>query len=477
MQEFRKGRYHAAIDIADVVLKEDRKNPDALNIIGKANFNLRRLQEAARAFDAFLRLQPENIQVRLLLGQIQLQRGKYGPALVQYDRILKHDPGNIDAVQGKAVVYNRQKKDDKLEACLRPFLDAPVPDDRIVYAYAQMLERNKRYDEALTWLDRPYGTTAPPETIHARNLILLKGRILEKLERYADAFAAFETGQQLLVNEYPYNPDHYSSGIDQLIDAFSNATLERIPVATTDIDLPVFIVGMPRTGSTLVERIIAAHPAAFGGDELPFLYEVLHDMGMVIASSHAYPQCVTDLKLHHVNDLGRNYARRLQTLQPKARRITDKMLNNYEHIGILSRILPRARIIHVQRNPLDSCLSMYSLAMTPQVHRYLGRLEWIGRRYRDYQRLMRHWTTVLPDAVLTVQYEDLVADQETWSRRIIEHVGLPWDDRCLAFHAQQAEALTFSREQVTQPIYRTSVNRAEHFGSLLDPLRKVLERA
>jgi tetratricopeptide (TPR) repeat protein len=472
-KHLQQQQFLPAIDLCTYVLERDKRNYNALQILGRSYFGLRRYDDAAKALEQAARIRTGDAMTHVLLGQIGTVRNKYPQALRSFDKALKLDPTNEAAIVGKAWVYDRQAQDDKLAAYLEPLMQGDDVHDGLLIAKANLLERAGRIDAAIDLLFTHARDESIPDTSYARKLLLQRGALCEKAGRFEDAMQSYIAGQQC-AQTTPYVPEHEQRKIDHLIDVFSADNLARIPAADTQIQLPVFIIGMPRTGSTLIARIISAHPDAVDADEIALLGDVISDMTFTIGSSLPYPDCMLDLERGDVNKLGRMYADQLRGYGRRARRITDKMLNNYERVGVISRILPDARIIDCRRDPLDCCLSIFAQAFPPGLHPYQATMESLGFQFRQYQRLMDHWHDVLPDAFLTVQYEDLVADQETWSRRIIEYIGLPWDDRCLDFHKQKQEARTASRTQVTKPMYTSSVKRSERFGDLIDPLRRAL---
>jgi Sulfotransferase family len=221
----------------------------------------------------------------------------------------------------------------------------------------------------------------------------------------------------------------------------------------------VFIVGMPRSGTSLVEQILASHPAVHGAGELPDFDRLATTATVANPAIALFPECIGRLTPAQLTAVGERYLARLRALAPEAQRVTDKMPINFRHLGLIRLALPQARIIHVRRDPVDTCLSCYSiLFMGNQPHAYeLGEL---GRYYHSYQRLMAHWRTVLPpDAMLEVDYEDVVADLEGQARRMVAYCGLDWDAACLSFHRTQRPVRTASAVQVRQPIYRDAIGR------------------
>jgi hypothetical protein len=254
---------------------------------------------------------------------------------------------------------------------------------------------------------------------------------------------------------------------------FTAETLQAMPRPSEPSPQPVFIAGMPRSGTTLIEQIIDAHPGAFGAGEILDLPLLLSDLNIRIGSTLTYPECVRDMDSDDVNDLAREYLGRLGHYAPNAARICNKDLGNYLHLGLIAAVWPEARVIHSRREPLDTCLSCYVQKFAPGAHDYSADLRHLGMAYNDYLALMDHWRRIgVP--MLEVDYEDLVENQEAVSRKIIEYCGLPWDDRCLRFHESGRQVITLSREQVKRSMYSTSVGRHRNFAKQLGPLAEVL---
>ena len=266
----------------------------------------------------------------------------------------------------------------------------------------------------------------------------------------------------------------------------------RPPAAEAD-PTPVFIVGMPRSGTTLVEQCLAAHPAVHGAGELSAVLrlatEAAADAGTranllgtgvmsMKASSHSgaavpYPECVHALPAARIAALGKRYLDHLRTLAPKAARVTDKLPGNYLHLGFIATILPGAKIIHCRRDPLDNGISLYFTDFMVG-HEYSNDLHAIGRQIRGMRALMAHWEAVLAGRLLTLDYEALVADPEPLTRAMVSHVGLEWDDACLRPHEVARTVRTASAWQVRQPVYRRSAGRAQGYKRFLGPLREAL---
>jgi hypothetical protein len=272
----------------------------------------------------------------------------------------------------------------------------------------------------------------------------------------------------------PFDANGWPELTDQLLEACSPQRFAQLPRSTNDSQLPVFIVAIPRSGSTLIETIIDAHPDAHGAGEFEATHFLIEPISLEIGSNLPSPACVEDIDQNDVDGLSRTYLDCPTAQNPDARRITDKYLVNYRHLGLLVAPFPAGRIIHCRRHPLDICLSCYAMALMPHTHPFASDRRDLGVVYSDYERVMHRWRDVPGIPTLEVPYGALVADQESWSRRIIEFCGLDWDDRCLRFHEGARVAQTASFDQVTKPVYTGSVARYRGFEPHLGPLKEVL---
>jgi len=238
-------------------------------------------------------------------------------------------------------------------------------------------------------------------------------------------------------------------------------------VRTNTSSRPIFIVGMPRSGTSLAEQILASHPQVFGAGELPYWKTASLRVGTAALQNGS---CEAVLR-----QLADEYLRLLTDLSPDAARVVDKMPGNFAHLGMIHAALPSARIIHMRRNPIDTCLSIY-FQNFHIAHSYANDLADLAHYYHQYLRLMEHWRSVLPqEVILEVPYEALVDDQETWSRNMVDFVGLPWDAACVDFHQTNRNVSTFSKWQVRQKISRASVERWRNYEPFVGPLVQLSE--
>jgi Flp pilus assembly protein TadD len=291
----------------------------------------------------------------------------------------------------------------------------------------------------------------------------------EKQGEYDASFAAYIRGNDLRREIYkqqgrPFNAQTYIAQINALATAFTPPVFEKVRGMGVTSERPVFVVGMVRSGTTLVEQILSSHPQVHGCGEL-------RDIDLL--APHFYPACAKGITPTMIRQMADHYLKKLTHLAgTEPARVVDKMPRNFLHLGMITVLFPNAHVIHCRRDPLDTCISAF--VQNFQHVSYGTRLEDIGLYYREYARLMEHWRKVLPKKMYEVQYEELVADQERISRELIDFVGLKWDNRVLAFHKNPRSVKTVSRLQVRQPIYNRSVARWKRFEKYLQPLHDAL---
>ncbi len=296
----------------------------------------------------------------------------------------------------------------------------------------------------------------------------------------ATAIAHYRRGNALKARQRPFDAAGHTAWSERLIEFFDRDffTARHNPLAGrhsgSDSQLPVFIVGMPRCGSTLVEQILASHPSVAGAGELEDMRTLLRRLPELLGSDQVFPDCAAQLDGSRAQALADEYLAARRRQAPAAARVCDKMLGNYARLGLIALLFPRARVIHCRRDPLDTCLSCYCQHFE-HGHRYSYDLRHLGVAYRNYQRLMAHWRQVLPMPLLEIDYEALVADQETVTRRLLDFLGLDWDARCLRFHEQRRGVHTASAWQVRQPLYNTAVGRWRNWRDQLQPLIEALD--
>jgi len=462
--------------------------------------------EALRELAEVLRFAPKHAKTLTLVGRIQAKRGAYDLAEQACVLALKQEPKNADALTALAQIKHDTDNFDAAIALAGKALEFEPDHAEAHNFYGVALKSVGRLDEAREHIlkaielnENMFGAYANLNdlvTFDADHPLYKKiGELLDADGRdternlplhYAYANALDDVGQHEAALE------HYISGgrlrraqlnyvesetfdfFDRIRDTFTAELLANPPLAGNQSERPVFIVGMPRSGSTLVEQIVSAHPQIHGAGEVKYLSKHMHLLRDRFPSLPRYPEIVGAMNQAQFTALANGYLDSLGQGAGEAARVTDKLLTNYFFVGLIHMLFPQAKIINTVRNPLDNCLSAFTkLFKDDMPHSYdLGEL---GRYYRKYADLMDHWHQVLPAGVLTtVVYEDVVKDTEKAARELIEFIRLPWDASCLTFHDSTRPVKTASVAQVRRPIYSTAIDRYAKYGSGLDPLREAL---
>ena len=471
-QSFEARDFTQAEQLSRKLLKQNKRDHNALQILGSCAYAKGSYEEAVEYLKRCIALQPRDPLYLCHLALVRTAQGQPDEAVACYDRALKVTPDFPIAIGGKAVTLENAGDSEAAIALLQPYIKDGSEDPSMALAYAKLQYDAGEYSDAIE-IVRRHTTNEKTDPVLRRDLLFILGKTYEKAKRIDEAFEAFQ--QANTVRALPCDPNELAQQIESLIKIYSSAKLTNYPRAATESELPVFIVGMPRSGSTLTEKIIASHPQVHGAGEITAFGDIPFSMMYDLGSYEPYPQCMTDLTQEWADRFAAKYLEHINDLQRGAVRVVDKMLSNYKHLGLISLLLPRARIIHTKRNALDNCWSCFAENLSPVKHRYASDLRNLGLIYRQYEQLMAHWREVLDIQFMEVQYEEMVADQEGVSRKVIEFLNLPWDDRCLRFYESSGQrAPTLSYQQVRQPIYKSAIRRHERYGALLDPLREAL---
>jgi tetratricopeptide (TPR) repeat protein len=410
-------------------------------------------------------------------------QGKMAEARALYEESMNLDPNILPTVLGWA----RMEETDRDFARADTLLDraeALSPGNLSVLLHRAVVRgRTKDYDTALSILN-DIEQRNPAEGL-GTNELLEKGRLLDKMGRYDEAFAAFVDGKRKNVEQsgVVYLADHASQLVERLKAFFSASRLRIVPRAKPieKGPQPLFIVGFPRSGTTMVEQTLSAHPKISAGDELPFVNDITHVMPRMLNSPLAYPEALADLwmgdqreGLDNLRDYYLQRARQLDIVQPGSTWFTDKMPLNETHLGLIGLMFPETPIVHVLRHPLDIVLSVFSNHLTHGFY-CASSLETIARHFVLIADLIEHYRREMALRYLPIRYEDIVDDQEAHVRRLLGFVGVGFDKRCLKFHENKRYARTASYAQVTEKLYDSSRYRYRHYLKHLAPVIPILE--
>jgi tetratricopeptide (TPR) repeat protein len=458
-----EGRLAEAVAAHERALALDPGSADAAteNDLGNLLQSLGRHGDAVARYESALTKQPDLAAARGNLANSLQALDRTDEAIAQYRQAIAAAPGNA-RFHGNLGTALREL--GRIEAARLAFATAVAlaPDDALGHLNLAEVKRFAAGDRQLAALDAlaQSGSVAPA-------LYFALGKARADLEDYAASFRHLMRANALRRREITYDEAAVLARFERIRAAFTPEVLDRLHGRGHPSEVPVFIIGMPRSGTTLVEQILASHPQVFGAGELT-------EFGDAVAASLAFPEAVPALDGETLRRLGRTYATGLGARAPAAQRITDKMPANFLFAGLIHLALPTARIVHVRRDPVDTCFSCFATLFTAgQDFAYdLGEL---ARYYRAYDGLMAHWRRVLPQgAMLELRYEEIVGNLEGEARRLLAYCGLDWDERCLAFHATPRPVRTASAAEVREPIYRRSIGRAQRYGELLRPLRDAL---
>lgn len=430
--------------------------------------------DAAARFRRVLRAQHDEVPVLLGLAFALQRQADFGGARQRYERVLTLQPMQVQALLGMGACW---RASGQLARACDWFERAAVADPACVDAYYLLSISSHRAVgfalaarcEALR--DKLGGMPVPRRERYWFAL----GKIREDLARNVSAFAAYAQGNRLRASRIMVDEVREDALLARTCRVFDAALMAaRAPVRDAGRRVPVFVVGMPRAGSTLLEQMLACHPEVYGAGEITDLGDVV---GMRLGAWPPAPEAVAALERADLGALAERYVEQVWRAAPEARCIINKTPSNYRHIGLIHLLFPGARVIHLMRHAADSCASCYCHLFEGMSLPYTYDLGTLGRYYVRYAKLMAHWHHVLDDPCLDVRYEDLVRQPEAQLRRILDYLDLTWDARCLAFDGSGRIAKTASRVQVTQPLYRTSIGRWRRFESQLRPLLEILADA
>ena len=466
-------RLEEAGHVVSETLKTLPDNPAALVLAARLHVARHAFQNARAILDGVLATSPDNVDALVLRAQVAHETDDFAVSLADYERAVELRPDHLEAMNGLGITLKSLGRLDEARTWLGKALDL-APGHSGVFANLVDLERFTP-DHPLFLKMRATLQGMPDRTGGAAiALNYALGKVYDDMGDYEAAISHFIAGAEGKRKTVNYDEAESGAFFEGIREAYSKSYFEDPPYAGNPSTAPIFIVGMPRSGSTLTEQIVSSHPAVHGAGEVKYLSAALGALRGRYPSLPKYPKMVRSLKGLHFDSLAATYLSQLLAGANGAERVTDKLLSNFLFVGLIHTLFPDAKIIHTTRNPVDTCLSTFTkLFKDEMAHSYdLGEL---GRYYVRYQTLMAHWREVLPPGVmLDVSYEEMVEDTEAKSREVIAFLGLPWDKRCLAFHESTRPVKTASVSQVRQPIYSTSVARWRRYGAALDPLIEAL---
>ncbi len=478
------------------------EHPDALANLGVALKQQSRMEAALDFFSRAIRLRPNDAGLHTNIGNTYLQLEEFQSAIAAFRRALDLDPDQTGAYSGLAGALIRLGQTDEAAALLRtargryphvpvlaaseadlqdtlghpeqaaellePFVCDGTADVDVAVTFANIAPRLGMRERAIALLERS-STEAPLDAHDRLRAHFALGSLYDQAGEYDRAFSHFTKGNRL--KPYRYDPEATISDVDAIISTYDDGYFAKAPVSSNTSRAPVFIVGMPRSGTTLLEQILASHPAVHGAGELTHIPRIalsLKWLERARGQGHISP-----ISSEALNESAAAHLQRLEHLSGGAARVVDKLPGNFKFLGLIQSLFPNAHVIHCKRDPRDTCLSCYFHDFEGY-HPYCYDLINLGIYHRQYTRLMRHWLHTLRLPILEVRYEDVVSDLDSQVRRMIAFLELEWDDRCLSFFRTGRIVNTASYEQVRRPIYSSAIGRWRKYERHLQPLLDVL---
>lgn len=517
IQYYRAGNLEAAAGICMQLLELQSDSPEALMLLGVIRLLQGKSQEAVEylsrsarlrprdpaihfnlaaaytgtgdrnkaiaCYQKSINIKPDNTEAYLNCAQLQAVENRLDDACRTQSSAVQLEPGNATLRVGLAKLHSRAGRYEEAMQALDPVIGSKLKNFDDIFVYVNLSKRLKREKEAIQLLMSALGDGG-----HKKDKMVAMqfglGNLLDSLERYDEAFLHFSEANNLHGNKF--NIEDFRGWIDGLAKVYTRDLLKSLPHADTGSTRPVIIVGMPRSGTSLIEQILDCHSMVAGGGELEYIYKAamglqarMQQAGAEYGTSRPdiprYPECISIIRQDMLDGIAGEYLAVLDSISVDARYVTDKMPGNFMHLGLIELLFPNARIIHCKRDSLDVCLSCYIHSFGHEVYEFTHGLKSLGQFYNGYTRMMEHWRDHLSLEVFDLQYESLVQDPENTLKPLLGFLGLDWEEQCLAFHSSERLVNTISYDQVKQPLYTTSIRRWKHYDKYLDELVKTIE--
>ena len=435
---YKRQRFSKSLEQAERLLQDEPDNPDFQLICANAAAAVGDFDKAMVFYDRLIELHADKVQLRLLKGHALKSLGEPQRAIETYRAAVGIRPDYGDAYWSLANIKTYLFEESEISAM-----------------------RNAEADAATENIDR-------------YQLCFALGKNFEDNNNHAAAFEYYARGNQLKLAETGYLAERVENEFARQQEVCTQQFFDDRTGYGADSNEPIFIVGLPRAGSTLLEQILASHPMVDGTSELPNIMSLAQKLGGRHQTDEEprYPAILETLDLQQCERFGNEFLESTRVYRQGAPFFTDKMPNNFRHIGLIQLIFPNAKIIDARRHPMACCFSNFK-QLYGEGHEFSYGLKELGRYYSAYVELMDHWENVLPGKILRVQYEDVVADLEAQVRRLLDFLGLPFDQHCIEFHKTERAVHTPSAEQVRQPLYKSSVEQWKNFEPFLDPLKEI----
>jgi len=474
------GRVYAESGKPDLALHElnealnlDSGLSDAHTTLGELHVSAGRVEQAEVHFKKALELGKQNFVAYMGLSNVKRCAGEYDKGLEYLQSAATIIGGDDAIVKGlKANLLQRKGENEQVYEIINSLIADNKMKAQAISVFSRICHKYDRCDEALSFITDMINETTT-DIIEKQSLMYSAGDLLDKQKRYDEAFKFYREANSLV--DIKFDRNQYTQQHDELIECFSKLNLSKFARSTTGSSRPVFVLGMPRSGTSLIEQILSSHHDVHGAGELNNISK-LEDYvkGTDTSEQASLATKFANIDADRLTHMANAYLDKLKDINPDTKYVVDKMPHNFLQIGLISLLFPEAKIIHCVRNPLDNCLSIYFQAFI-WAHDYAVDLSNIGFFYNEYQRIMKHWDSVIDLPMLTVKYEDMISDQEAMTRKLLDFCDLEWDESVMKFYDSKRDVGTASYDQVRQPIYQTSKERWKNYEKHLAPLMSKLK--
>ena len=499
IRHVKAGRLKLAEESYKKVLKKDKNNIDALRLLGLLAFKTKDYEIAERLFLKVLKLDPSFSLAWDNLAKLYRIQNKLLKSIPAFENLIKLDPSNFEALVSLGTIYIKLSKYHEGIKLYEESLKIKPENPRVYLSLGHALktigERKKSeaaYQNTIKYFPssgEAYWSLANLKTyefsdkeianmelslkrnMHQNELIQMHfalGKAYESNRQFDKSFKHYKDGNWQQRKQISYNAEDYKISIDEMINFFENNNNILDLKAEAGSDEPIFILGLPRSGSTLIEQILASHSLIEGTQELPNIMAISRDIKL-IDQKNGYPDNLLKLNQSSFDELGKKYIDETKWARSSKPFFIDKMPNNFFHIGLIKLILPKAKIIDARRNPMDACFSCFKQYFAKGQH-FTYDLDDIARYYKDYVRLMDFWNKLFPDEIFTIQYEQIIENPNDRISDLLEFCNVKFEDNCLNFHKSKRAVKTASSEQVRQPMYKTGINYWRNYIKNLDVL-------
>ena len=499
IRHVKAGRLKLAEEAYKNVIKRDKNNIDALRLLGLLAFKTKdyniaerlfirvleldptfslawdnlaklfriqnKLSKSIPAFENLIKLDPDNFEALVSLGTVYIKLSKYYEGINLYEKSLKIKPENprvyLSLGHALKTVGEREKSETAYHNAIKYF-----PFSGEAYWSLANLKTYKFSQKEISNMELSINKNMHPNELIQMHFAL--GKAYESNNQFEKSFNHYREGNWLQRKQITYNAEDYKISIDEIIDFFKNNNDIFKSKSSLNNDDPIFILGLPRSGSTLIEQILSSHSLIEGTQELPNIMAISRDIKL-IDQNNGYPENLLGIDSSVFNDLGQKYIDETKWARSSKPFFIDKMPNNFVHIGLIKLILPNAKIIDARRNPMDSCFSCFKQYFAKGQH-FTYDLDDIARYYKDYLRLMNFWNELFPGEIFTINYEDVINEPNQKITELLSFCNVEFEDSCLNFHKSKRPVKTASSEQVRQPMYKTGLDYWKNYRNNLDIL-------